>query len=106
MAGFAHRRWHKTLYLRMSWIWCVGTCRVPCTWGSHPRDRPSGPGKKTARFVRDASRRTSSWRLCWSTEQTRTTSRVQSTNVGSGPHGSTTNHNLQPMVAEIFKTEL
>ena len=108
MAGIALRRWHRTPCRRMSWTWCVGTCKVPCPWGFHPRDRPPSPSEKTPRSIRDASRRTRSWRLFWNTARTRTNERGPIRQHGAtctGPHDPATNYSSQPMVAKIFMSE-
>ena len=108
IAGIALRRWHKKPCRRMSWTSCVGTCQVPCTWGSHHKDRPPSPGGKNPRFVRDASRRTSMWSLCWSTGRTRKTKLGPIRQCGvtcTGPHEATTSDSSQPTVAKVFKME-
>ena len=102
MDGIALWRCHKTPCCRMSWTWCVGTYEVSCTRGSHPRDHPPGPGGKTPRSVRNTSRRTSSWHLCWSTWRTWTNQPGPTRQHGAactGPHEPKPPHHNQPQPA-------
>ena len=76
--------------------------------GVPSRGPPPSPGGKTPRSVRDASRRTSSWRLCWSSRPTRTDQPSpirQRSWTCAGPRDPTINHSPQPTVAKIFETE-